>query len=60
MHALKMKLRELAEENRMLHEELKRTVVQEMLNEGLDVPGVRCVWGKTPSCLGALLTSHFK
>ena len=37
---LKLKVSELAEENRLLHEELKHSVIQEILNEGMDVPGV--------------------
>lgn len=37
---MKQKVREVIEENRALHEEIKRGTVQEILQEGLDVPGV--------------------
>ena len=33
-------MREVLDENGVLHEELKSTVVQEILRQGVDVPGV--------------------
>ena len=35
-----MKVKEVIEENRLLHEELKRSAIQEILNQGLEVEGV--------------------
>ena len=43
LHSLKLKVHEIVEENRILHEELKTSVIQEILQEGIDVPGV-CIW----------------
>lgn len=42
LHALKLKVIELVEENRLLHEEIKRSTVQEIIAEGIEVSGV-CV-----------------
>ena len=38
--ALMMKVQEVVEENRLLHEEIKRGAVQEILAQGIDLPGV--------------------
>ena len=40
LQALKTKVKEVVEENYMLHEQLKRNMVQEILDEGVDIPGV--------------------
>ncbi len=40
LHALKMKVIELVEENRLLHEEVKRSTVQDIINEGIEVSRV--------------------
>ena len=40
---LKLKLMELVEENRLLHEEIKRSAVSDILSHGIEVPGVRYV-----------------
>ena len=40
LHALKLKVIELVEENRLLHEEIKRSTVQEIIAEGIEVSGV--------------------
>ena len=40
MQKLRLNFLEVAEENRLLHEELKRGAISEILGEGLEVPGV--------------------
>ena len=40
LQVLRLKVKEVVEENRLLHEELKHSVVQEILSQGIDVPGV--------------------
>ncbi|KAI0237435.1 hypothetical protein LSAT2_012032 [Lamellibrachia satsuma] len=40
LHALKLKVIELVEENRLLHEEIKRSTVQEIIAEGIEVSGI--------------------
>ena len=40
LRILKLKVVELTEENRLLHEEIKRSTVQEIINEGIEVSGV--------------------
>ena len=37
---LKLKVLELVEENRLLHEEIKRNAVSDILHHGIEVPGV--------------------
>ena len=37
---LKLKVLELVEENRLLHEEIKRNAVGDILHHGIEVPGV--------------------
>lgn len=41
MQLLKIKVQEVIEENRLLHEELKRTAISEIVGGGLEIPGVR-------------------
>ena len=40
LRVLKLKVVEVTEENRLLHEEIKRSTVQEIINEGIEVSGV--------------------
>ena len=41
LQVLKGKVKEIIEENKLLHEEIKRSAVHEILKEGLDVGEVR-------------------
>lgn len=40
LQALKTRVKEVVEENKLLHDEIKRSTVHEILEQGLEVEGV--------------------